>query len=147
MEGCLRLLLPDAMLSHRLVAATASLWLIASPVGALADSKPPVVTVTGDAVAGAINTSVTSPSSPGSSSHKTQAHRTSTSSVRCTWAEESSYSQQVFQWLGADPKGTWYDVRCSDGSSYVGIYVPPRAANIPTAVVVAGGRAPSAPHP
>jgi hypothetical protein len=133
------------MLSRRLAAATTSLCVFATPVGAFADSKPPVVIVTGDTVAGAINTSVTSPSSPSTSSHQHEAARaTVTNVVTCTWTQESSYSQQVFQWLGSDPKGTWYDVRCSDGSFYPGVYVPPRAANIPPAVVLAGRLAQSA---
>jgi hypothetical protein len=58
--------------------------------------------------------------------------------VTCTWTAESAYSQQVFQWLGSDPNGTWYDVTCSDGSSYVGVYVPPSAGNVPAPVVLAG---------
>jgi hypothetical protein len=64
--------------------------------------------------------------------------------VTCTWKAESDYSQQVFQWIGADPNGTWYDVTCSDGTSYIGVYVPPAAGNIPPAVVLAGALAKTA---
>jgi hypothetical protein len=54
------------------------------------------------------------------------------------WTAETPYSQQLFQWLGSDPKGTWYDVRCSDGSLFIGVYVAPAATNVPRAVVLAG---------
>jgi hypothetical protein len=50
----------------------------------------------------------------------------------------------VWQWLGSDPNGTWYDVRCSDGTVYLGLYVPPAASNLPPAVALAGSLAQSA---
>jgi hypothetical protein len=110
------------------------------PHPALADGKPPVVTVTGDAVNGAINTAVTSPGSPGAQSSGAAGSSSSSndSGVTCTWKAESTYSQQLFQWIGSNPDGTWYDVICSDGSVYAGVYVPPSAGNIPPAVVLAG---------
>ena len=107
-----------------------------------ADGKPPVVVV-GDTRGGTVNTTVSAPGAP-ARVHRPTAKSTARAEITCSWTEESSYSQQVFRWLGSDPKGTWYDVRCSDGSSYIGVYVPPRAANIPPAVVLAGRLAQSA---
>jgi hypothetical protein len=115
------------------------------PSVSLADAKPPVV-VTGDSHNGVVDTTVTAAGSPAQEDggHKTRRRSRSTPAVTCRWIQESSYSQQVFQWLGSDPKGTWYDVRCSDGSFYPGVYVPPRAANIPPEVALAGRLAQSA---
>lgn len=119
------------------VVACAAAMLLPHP--ARADGKPPVVTVTGDAVNGAINTAVSSPGSPGSQSGGSAASSSSSDGgVTCTWKAESSYSQQLFQWIGSNPDGSWYDVTCSDGSFYPGVYVPPSAGNIPPAVVLAG---------
>jgi hypothetical protein len=112
---------------------------------AFADGKPPVVIVSGDPSNGIVNTTVTSPGSPGASG--SPAHGGSSSSdsgVTCTWTAESDYSQQLWQWIGSDPNGTWYDVTCSDGTSYAGVYVPPAAGNIPPAVVLAGALAKTA---
>jgi hypothetical protein len=114
----------------------AALLMVAAP--AYADDKPPVVTVTGDAVNGAVNTTVTSPATPGTPASGGGGASSSGGGVTCTWTAESDYSQQVFRWLGSDPNGTWYDVTCSDGSSYMGVYVPPSAGNLPPAVALAG---------
>jgi hypothetical protein len=103
-----------------------------------AGDKPPVVIVEGDSSNGAINTTVTAPGTPASPVGSAANSSSSDSGVTCTWTAESDYSQDLFQWLGSDPDGTWYDVECSDGSTYVAVYVPPAAANIPPAVVLAG---------
>lgn len=113
-------------------------------VSAHAEGKPPVVTVTGDAVNGAIDTTVTSPGTSSSTSNAGSKSSSNDGGVTCTWKAESDYSQQVFQWMGADPNGSWYDVTCSDGRRYAGVYVPPSAGNIPPAVVLAGSLAKTA---
>ena len=113
---------------------------------AFADDKPPIVVV-GDNHPGAVDTTVTAPGSPGTQSGGGTSGGSSSSGgsgVTCTWKAESDYSQQVFQWIGSDPNGTWYDVTCSDGTSYIGVYVPPAAGNIPPAVVLAGALAKTA---
>jgi hypothetical protein len=126
---------------NRAVVVLTCLVALLQPHASYADGKPPIV-VSGDTHPGAIDTTVTSPGTPAS----TTTHRTHTSSatgggVTCRWNAESVYSQQLFQWLGSDRHGTWYDVTCSDGSRYVGLYVPPSAGNIPPAVVLAGSLA------
>ena len=114
------------------------------PTPASADDNP--IVVVGDQHPGTVATTVTAPGTPGSQSGGTGAGSTSGSgsTVTCTWTAESDYSQQLFQWLGSDPNGTWYDVSCSDGTNYAGVYVPPAAGNIPPAVVLAGALARSA---
>jgi hypothetical protein len=108
---------------------------------AFADGKPPIV-VSGDTHPGVVDTTVTAPGTPATSTVSTAGGTSSSDSgVTCTWTAESDYSQQLFQWLGSDPNGTWYDVTCSDGTSYAGVYVPPAAGNIPPAVVLAGSLA------
>lgn len=110
------------------------------------DPKPPVVVVTGDTFGGRVGTTVTAPGTPGTQSDgdPTGGSSSSSSGVSCTWKAESDFSQQVFQWIGTDSKGTWYDVTCSDGSYYPGVYVPPATGNIPPAVVLAGALAKTA---
>lgn len=110
------------------------------PTAAIADGDQPIVVV-GDQHPGAVDTTVTAPGTvtgqPATVGHGSGSSNNG-SSVTCTWKAESDYSQQAFQWLGSDPNGTWYDVTCSDGSSYIGVYVPPSAANLPPAVALAG---------
>lgn len=106
---------------------------------ARADDPTPIV-VTGDTHPGAVDTVVTAPGSPALpvSNGPGSSSSASGGGVTCTWTAESDYSQQLFQWLGSDPDGAWYDVACSDGTTYTAVYVPPAAANIPPAVVLAG---------
>lgn len=109
------------------------------PHAARADDPSPIF-VSGDPRNGVVGTTVTAPGSPASPGPKGPGSSSSSSNsgVTCTWTAESDYSQQLFQWLGSDPDGTWYDVACSDGTTYTAVYVPPAAANIPPAVVLAG---------
>jgi hypothetical protein len=109
------------------------------------DPKPPV-TVVGDNNSGVVGTTVTAPGAPGSGAGGGQGGGSSSSGggVTCTWKVESAYSQGVFDWIGSDPDGTWYDVTCSDGSFYPGVYVPPSAGNLPPEVALAGALARSA---
>lgn len=147
MEGLFRLVLEDDMLSRRpstiLVVCTAVLF---APAAAWADGggDPPVY-VSGDPRTGVVGTTVTAPGTPATGVTPVAGGSSSSGSgVTCTWTAESDYSQQLFQWLGSDPDGTWYDVTCSDGTSYAGVYVPPSAGNVPPAVVLAGALAKTA---
>jgi hypothetical protein len=111
---------------------------------AYAEDKPPVVVV-GDNNSGVISTTVTAPGTTGDSrGNAAEGSSSSDNGVRCTWTAESDHSQEVWQWLGSDPNGTWYDVRCSEGTVYLGLYVPPAASNLPPAVALAGSLAQSA---
>jgi hypothetical protein len=113
-------------------------------VAARAEDKPPVVVV-GDNNSGVVSTTVTAPGTAAGSGDEHGAESSSSDGgVTCTWTAESEHSQEVWQWLGSDPDGTWYDVRCSDGSVYLGLYVPPSASNLPPAVALAGSLAKSA---
>lgn len=127
-------------------AAAAGAFLVASlgsPTAASAGDKPPIVVVDGDPRTGVVGTTVSAPGSPatGSGAPSPGGNSSNQSGVTCAWTVEPDYSQRLFQWLGSDPNGTWYDVSCSDGSSYAGVYVPPAAGNIPPAVVLAGALA------
>lgn len=128
-----------------MVAFTAAVLLPTPAFADPTDPKPPVVVVTGDTFGGVVGTTVTAPGTPPSTSPAGNGGSTSSDNgVTCTWTAESDYSQQLFQWLGSDPNGTWYDVSCSDGTNYAGVYVPPATGNIPPAVVLAGALARSA---
>jgi hypothetical protein len=116
----------------------------ACSIAARADDKSPVVVV-GDNNSGVVSTTVTAPGTAvGEGSQHTSESSSSDNGVTCSWTAESERSQEVWQWLGSDPNGTWYDVRCSDGSVYLGLYVPPAASNLPPAVALAGSLAKSA---
>lgn len=118
--------------------------LVATPKAAFAEDGDPIV-VTGDTHPGAVDTTVTSSGSQNAQPVVGVPSSTgSDNGVTCMWKAESDYSQQAFQWLGSDPNGTWYDVTCADGSSFIGVYVPPAAGNVPPAVVLAGSLAQSA---
>lgn len=111
---------------------------------ARAEPQPGPVVVAGDNNGGWVDTTVNVPSTPGTSQPSGSAGSSSSSDdgVTCTWTEESAYAQSLWDWLGAgEPGGHWYDVSCSDGSIYVGLYVPPAAGNVPPAVLLAGSLA------
>ncbi len=101
------------------------------------------IVVQGDKFGGYVDTTLTgpgaqpkAPSAAGSSAH------TNDSGVTCTWTEESDHAQSVWAWLGAgEPGGAWYDIRCSDGGLYIGVYVPPASGNLPPQVRLAGSLA------
>jgi len=63
--------------------------------------------------------------------------------VTCRWIENSAHLEDEYlHWLGwGKPGGHWYDVKCSDGSLFLSMYVPPAPNNVPPAVVLAGALA------
>lgn len=63
--------------------------------------------------------------------------------MTCRWMVVSQWSHDSLIRLSGS-SGTWYDVACSDGTSTLGVYVPPGAVNVPPAVVSAGALAQSA---
>ena len=114
--------------------------LLVAPHAAAPSPAPPVV-VTGDNRDGQVNTVVTvSGTAGGSSGAGAQpVSGGSASTVTCTWTESDPYTTAYLNWLGyGDPGGRMYDVRCSDGSVTLSVYVPPAAPNVPPAVVLAG---------
>lgn len=130
------------MLTRR--AAVAVLFCLAPlavPRAAWADD--PIV-VEGDMFGGHVDTTITIPGADPAAPRPTGNGGSSGNDdgVTCTWQEESDYSQSVWDWLGAgEPGGRWYDVRCSDGSIYIGVYVPPASGSVPPEVVLAGALA------
>ncbi len=107
-----------------------------------AHADEPIV-VDGDMFGGYVDTTIvvpattgTGPSGGGSSSSNDD------DGSACEWTEESPYAQSLWDWLGAgEPDGRWYDVTCSDGSSYLAVYVPPASGSVPPAVALAGSLA------
>jgi hypothetical protein len=101
------------------------------------------VKVEGDKFGGYIDTSVTAPGTAGGQPSPVAAGTAADKDgPRCTWTEESPYAQSLWEWLGAgEPGGTWYDVRCSDGSTFIGVYVPPASGSVPPDVRLAGSLA------
>lgn len=130
------------MLARRAVLTTVCfLAPILPPHVAHADEEP--IVVGGDKFGGYVDTTITVPAEPASPT-KTDGSKSGSGNdgITCSWTEESEYSQSLWDWLGAgEPGGRWYDVRCSDGSTYIGVYVPPSSGSVPPAVVLAGSLA------
>lgn len=115
---------------------------------ALADTSPSPapgpVQVEGDNQGGYVTTTVTAPGQQSGHPDGPGSVETSDeSSVSCTWTENSGHLEDEYtEWLGwGEPGGHWYDVKCSDGSLYLSVYVPPAANNVPPPVVLAGSLA------
>ena len=98
--------------------------------------------VQGDKFGGYVDTTVTAPSTEqpaAGSGGSIAASQNDDDGVSCTWTEWSDYTQSLWDWVGAgDPEGRWYDVRCSDGAVYMGVYVPPASDSVPPEVQMAG---------
>lgn len=105
------------------------------------DSDP--VTVGGDYHNGTVTTVVQAPAAQDARDSKTVSVSSDSSGITCRWSENSEHLEDEYtDWLGwGEPGGHWYDVRCSDGSLYLSIYVPPAANNVPPPVVLAGSLA------
>jgi hypothetical protein len=130
------------MLSRRAATCVLCLVPLALSPRAWADDDP--VSVEGDKFGGYVDTTVTIPGTEsgtatgggsGSAAHGEDA-------LSCTWTEEPEFAQSLWDWMGAgEPGGRWYDVRCSDGSVYIGVYVPPASDSVPPDVALAGSLA------
>lgn len=129
------------MLTRSATAAAMTLVCMAAATPrAFADD--PVIVVGGDAAGGRIDTVITVPGSPAGGSTGPTTTSSDDDGVTCSWTEESDYSLSLWDWLAAgEPGGSWYDVHCSDGSSYLGLYVPPASDSVPPAVALAGALA------
>lgn len=105
------------------------LCLVGSPGPASADAGP--TPVAGDNQTGLVTTTIqTSGAAPGGGG---PGAAPAGSGPTCTWTQESAASEQLLQGLPGwgHPGGHWYDVRCSDGSVFVAVYVPPAVGNAP----------------
>ena len=123
----------------KLAAGTAAaVALLGLPTAAVAEDGP--VVVVGDNRDGAVATTVTAGGTPGGNvAAHTSSDSGGTSSVTCSWTELSALASDLFVAVGAgDATGHFYDVKCSDGSIYVAVYVPPTAPNLPPDVALAG---------
>lgn len=136
MASRLRDLSEDAVLRRWLAATVAAAVVFGTGV-AKADPPAPVV-VTGDNQGGSVTTDVRAPDTGGdltsSSSHPTR----HSPSITCTWSQLSDFAETVFFEVTGRSGGHFYDVRCSDGSLSLAVYVPPTAPNVPPEVAVAG---------
>lgn len=130
------------MLTRRAaVAVLVCLAPLAAPGMAWADD--PIV-VEGDKFGGFVDTTITIPGASPTTPRPASGGGSSgdDDGVTCSWKAESDYAQSLWDWLGAgEPGGTWYDVTCSDGSSYIGVYVPPTSGSVPPEVRLAGALA------
>jgi hypothetical protein len=107
---------------------------------ALADPPAPVI-VTGDNQGGSVTTDVTAPGASGTAGAPVgdTSPANARSAITCTWTQLSDFAEGLFFALGSGAAGGhYYDVRCSDGSLSLAVYVPPSAPNVPPEVVVAG---------
>lgn len=119
--------------------AVCALGLALTPTAGAAE-KP--VRVEGDNNGGYVDTTVTAPSNEQPAAEgggSKAAAQSDDDGVSCAWTEWSDYTQSLWDWVGAgDPEGRWYDVRCSDGGVYLGVYVPPASGSVPPEVQMAG---------
>ncbi len=116
-----------------------------TPDLASADQAPaPPVVVGGDPTTGRVDTTVTTPMVPTRVSQPTGSTKSDAGSgVTCTWKVEGQPDPATT--LAGGTQGTWYDVRCSDGTAVpLGVFVPAGGGNLPPAVVLAGDVARSA---
>jgi hypothetical protein len=143
-EGRLRRLREVAVLTWRTAVTTVTSVLCLAPflLPRAAHADEPII-VDGDKFGGYVDTTVTVPGAPASSSSDGGTRSSGADDgVTCTWIEQSPYAQSLWDWLGAsEPDGRWYDVNCSDGSTYLGVYVPPASGSVPPDVVLAGSLA------
>jgi hypothetical protein len=124
------------------VATAGTVMALLVPGAALADASPPPgpIQVTGDNQSGYVGTTI---DVPGSSTKRRHIEAVSSSSSgdgpRCRWIENSAYLENEYlNFLGwGEPGGHWYDVKCSDGSVYQSLYVPPAPTNVAPQVVLA----------
>jgi hypothetical protein len=96
---------------------------------------------------GSVGTSVTAPGNPPTQfSGSGVGAGANGSSVTCTWTEESAYieAHHLDWWNQGEPGGRWFNVQCSDGTTYGDVYVPPAGTGVPSPVVQAGDLARSA---
>jgi hypothetical protein len=120
---------------------------LATPVVGYADGgggPGGTVTVGGDNRGGFVSTTVTAPGQRSNRATETAARTSSSGNqVTCKWIENSTHLENEYlHWLGwGKPGGHWYDVKCSDGSVFLSMYVPPAPNNVPPDVVLAGALA------
>ena len=135
------------MLTSGRALVLATIITVTSPSAALADGGggggSGTVTVAGDNRGGYVSTSVTAPATDGSHVQTASTSSGGGSGVTCTWTENPAFAEDLFlNWVGWGEKGGhWYDVRCSDGSYFQSIYVPPAANNVSPAIALAGSLA------
>ena len=127
-----------------LLASTAAAAVVTSSASAglaVADTSP--VVVQGDTKGGAVDTTVTSPGRTASSGMSAVPASTSNSGPSCLWTVDQVDNAAIL--AGAEdagnvrPSGSYYDVTCSDGSSFPGVYVPAGSAAAAAAPVVTAG--------
>ena len=129
------------MLTRVLVASgTASCLLLpAAPAFANGPPTPPPIQVSGDNQGGYVSTVVQVPGKGPVSASDASNLTSSDDGVHCTWKENSTHLEDLYMhWVGwGEPGGHWYDIRCSDGTMYFSIYVPPAPNNVPAPLILA----------
>ena len=117
------------------VAVAAVTLLVPGSAAAGAPSpKPKPVQVTGDNKGGYVTTVVQAPSTNvGAPSQQHNETVSTNDDVQCTWTENPKHLEDEYRDLlgWGEPGGHWYDIRCTDGSVYLSVYVPPAANNAP----------------
>ena len=128
-----------------LLASTAAAAVVTSSASAglaVADTSP--VVVQGDTKGGAVDTTVTSPGRTASSGTSVVPASTASAGPSCLWTVDQVDNAAIL--AGAEdagnvrPSGSYYDVTCSDGSSFPGVYVPAGSAAAAAAPVVTPGQ-------
>ena len=140
----LRVLHENEVLKAWLAAAVSVMAFVPPPALADGPSPPAPVQVVGDNQTGDVTTVV---QAPGNDARKRASSNSATtkssSAVTCRWIENSAHLEgEYLHFLGwGKPGGHWYDVKCSDGSVFLSMYVPPAPNNVPPDVVLAGALA------
>jgi len=134
------------MLIARTVAIAVVAWggILATAAIAGADPSAPPVVVRGDNRSGVVQTTVTSPGTAASSATSVVPASTASAGPSCLWTVDQVDNAAIL--AGAEdagnvrPSGSYYDVTCSDGSSFPGVYVPAGSAAAAAAPVVTPGQ-------
>jgi hypothetical protein len=131
---------------HRpVLAAMAAGLIVMTPAfaGVAAADTSPVV-VQGDTKGGAVDTTVTSPGKTASTGPTAVPASTASAAPTCVWTVDQVDNTAIL--AGAEgvgsvrQGGSYYDVTCSDGSAFPGVYVPAGSAAAATAAVVTPGQ-------
>lgn len=127
------------------LASVAAAVVVISPAfaGAAAGDTSPVV-VQGDTKGGAVDTTVTSPGKTASTGPTAVPASTASAAPSCLWTVDQVDNTAIL--AGAEGAGnvrqggSYYDVTCSDGSAFPGVYVPAGSAAASAAAVVTPGQ-------